>query len=417
MTSFQIIAGIISFTAISGYLNSRFLKLPQTIGLMVLSLAVSVSIVFLGKANLVDLLPIAGVVDQIDFSSILVHGLLSLLLFAGALHVNLGDLENVKWSVSSLATGGVVLATFVTGTLVWWFAGVIGMEVPYIYALMFGALISPTDPVAVLSILKGAGVSKKIYTRIGGESLFNDGTGVVVFLTLLGVATDATLPDTSEVITLLLQQVLGGLALGLLLGWTVYKLLCPIDDHKVEILLTIGLAVGGYEIADLLKVSAPIFVVTAGLVVGNQGRNFGMSAKTRDRLDIFWELVDDILNAVLFILIGLEIIVIQFNWPYVTLSLAAIVAVLIGRFISVGMFLSLLGLCFPIERGTTALMTWGGLRGGLSIAMALSLPLSAHKNLMLTMTYIVVLFSIFVQGLTFKKVIALQGNAIKQEPV
>ena len=417
MTSFQIIAGIISFTAISGYLNSRFLKLPQTIGLMVLSLVVSVSIVFLGKANLVDLLPIADVVDQIDFSSILVHGLLSLLLFAGALHVNLGDLENVKWSVSSLATGGVVLATFVTGTLVWWFAGIIGMNVPYIYALMFGALISPTDPVAVLSILKGAGVSKKIYTRIGGESLFNDGTGVVVFLTLLGVATDANLPNFSDVLMLLLQQVLGGLALGLLLGWTVYKLLCPIDDHKVEILLTIGLAVGGYEIADLLKVSAPIFVVTAGLVVGNQGRNFGMSAKTRERLDIFWELVDDILNAVLFILIGLEIIVIQFNWPYVTLSLMAIVAVLIGRFISVGMFLSLLGLCFPIERGTTTLMTWGGLRGGLSIAMALSLPLSAEKNLMLTMTYIVVLFSIFVQGLTFKKVIALQGNAIKQEAV
>jgi len=402
MTIFQIIAALLTLTAIGGYLNQRYIKFPATIGMMAFSFLISLASIMMGELGWMDLRVASTLVGQIDFSEILLHGMLSFLLFAGALHINLEELKSVKWSVGILATAGVIIATFITGTLVWYGADVVGLKLPYLYALLFGALISPTDPIAVLSILKEAGVSKKVYVKIGSESLFNDGIGVVVFLTILGLATGTQQPDTFHVSMLLAREALGGAALGLSLGWITYRLLRSIDAYKVEILLTLALVTGGYVIAELLHVSAPIYMVAAGLVVGNHGRNFGMSEQTRDRLDGFWELLDEILNAVLLMLIGLELIVITITGEHILLGTLAIFAVLAGRIISVALPVGLMEIGKPFDSRMVGLLTWGGLRGGLSIAMALSLPSGAAKDIILPITYIVVLFSILIQGLTFK---------------
>ena len=402
MTAFQIIAAILTLTAVGSYLNQRYVKFPATIGLMAFAFLISLTAIILDEWGWTDLRMAIAFVDQIDFSEVLLHGMLSFLLFAGALHINLEELKSVKWSVTVLATVGVIMATFITGTLVWLGSDLIGLKLPYPYALLFGALISPTDPIAVLSILKEAGISKNLYVKIGGESLFNDGIGVVVFLTILGLATGTQRPELSGISMLLAQEALGGAILGLLLGWITYRLLHSIDAYKVEVLLTLALVTGGYVLAELLHVAAPIYMVVAGLVVGNQGRNFGMSEQTRNRLDGFWELLDEILNAVLFMLIGLETIVITITGQHILLGILAIAAVLIGRIVSVGMPVGLMGLCKPFEWRTVGLLTWGGLRGGLSIAMALSLPSGPEKAIILPVTYIVVLFSILIQGLTFK---------------
>ena len=402
MTPFQIIAVVVTLSAIGSYLNYRYLRFPPTVGLMAFALAVSLSAIVLSRAGLLNLETLGLLVGKIDFSEVLLHGMLSFLLFAGAMHINLADLNSVRWTVGVLATAGVIIATFVTGTLVWLASGLVGLNLPYLYALLFGALISPTDPIAVLSILKESGISKQTYTKIGAESLFNDGVGVVAFLTILNLATSSGEPKFEDAAALFLQEAIGGAAFGLLCGWVTYLLLKSVEDYKVEVLLTLALATGGYALAEHLHVSAPIFMVTAGLIVGNHGRNFGMSELTRSRLDVFWELIDEALNAILFILIGLEIVVIQIEAPQVALGLLAILAVLVGRLLSVGVPISLMGLGGQHQQGTISLLTWGGLRGGLSIAMALSLPAGMEKNIILPVTYCVVLFSILVQGLTFK---------------
>lgn len=402
MTPFQIIAAVVTLSAIGGYINHRYLKLPQTIGLMAFAFAVSLCAIILNKAG-VPLFMGAGLfIEQIDFSEVLLHGMLSFLLFAGALHINLEELKSVRWSVALLATAGVIAATIITGTLVWWASGLTGLQLPYLYALLFGALISPTDPIAVLAILKDAGIPKRIYTKIGAESLFNDGIGVVLFLTILEPATGAAQPKLADAAALFLREALGGAAFGIVCGWITYRLLRPIDEYKVEVLLTLALATGGYALAEALHISAPIFMVTAGLIFGNHGRNFGMSEQTRQRLDVFWELIDEVLNSVLFIMIGLEVAVIAITGQHVVLGVLAAIAVLIGRLLSVGVPGALMALFDPKESGSIALLTWGGLRGGLSIAMALSLPPVPEKNIILPVTYIVVLFSILIQGLTFK---------------
>lgn len=402
MTAFQIIAVLLTLTAVGGYINQRYVKFPATIGLMAFAFLISLVAICLSELGWMNLRPASSFIGQIDFAEVLLHGMLSFLLFAGALHINLEELKNVRWQVGILATVGVVIATFVIGTLIWKAAALVGLPLPYLYALLFGALISPTDPIAVLSILKDAGISKKLYTKIGGESLFNDGIGVVVFLTILGLATGAQKPELASVSMLLAQEAVGGGALGLVLGWVTYRLLRSIDDYKTEVLLTLALVTGGYALAELLHVSAPIFMVTAGLVIGNHGRNFGMSERTRQRLDDFWELLDEILNAVLFMLIGLEIIVIAISAPHIVLGLLATVAVLAGRIVSVSLPVWLMAPLKPFDWRMVGLLTWGGLRGGLSIAMALSLPAGAEKDIILPITYVVVLFSILVKGLTFK---------------
>lgn len=403
MSVFEAIALLLTFAAVGGYLNHRYVKLPITIGYMAFALLLSLCVIGLNALGWFEAEALTDFVKKVDLPEVLLHGMLSVLLFAGALHINWQELKQARWTVLILATGGVVLATLTTGTLVWYAAHFLGFDLPYIYALLFGALISPTDPIAVLAILKEVGVSKKLYTKIGGESLFNDGVGVVVFMAVLGAATSAGgEQDWGHLGSVFLKEALGGLVLGGVLGWLTYLLMRSIDEYKVEVMLTLALVTGGYALAEHLHISAPICMVAAGLIIGNQGRSFGMSDETQRYIDNFWELLDEICNAVLFLLIGLALLIIPFSAGTLALGACAILAMLAGRLLSVGLPISLLRFREHFKKGTIALMTWGGLRGGISIALALSLPHGPFKELILPMTYIVVLFSILVQGLTFK---------------
>lgn len=372
---------------------------------MVIALLISVSLVVLGKVGLLDLSHAAEFVRSIDFSQTLLHGMLAFLLFAGALHVDLSDLASQKLPVAVLSTAGVVIATFITGVLFWYGVNWLGFELPLVYALLFGALISPTDPIAVLGILKSAGASKSMEIKITGESLFNDGIGVVIFLTILGIVTSGQQPDATHIAMFLLEEAVGGIGLGLSLGWIVYRLLRSVDNYQVEVMLTLALAAGGYSLAEAIHVSAPIAIVVAGLVIGNHGRAFAMSEKTRAHLDPFWELLDEILNAVLFVLIGMEVLALTMNWNTFAAGFYAIVIVLIARFVSVAFPVLLMKAKRPFSPGAIKILTWGGLRGGISIALALSLPASPERDLILAVTYMVVVFSILVQGLTLKRLI------------
>ncbi|MCB1537796.1 MAG: sodium:proton antiporter [Rhodospirillales bacterium] len=410
MTIYQITAVLLCLAALGGFINQKYIGLPSTIGHMAFALLVSLVGILLAAAGWIDLTLATAFLGTIDFSQVLLHGMLSFLLFAGALHINLADLARVKWPVAILATVGVVLATAITGALVWMAAHFLGVDLPLIYALLFGALIAPTDPIAVLAILKQVGAPKTLYTKIGGESLFNDGVGVVIFLTILSIAMTPEPPTALHVGLGFLREAGGGLALGAGLGWGTYRLMRAIDDYKTEALLTLALVTGGYAIAEYIHVSAPICMVAAGLVVGNHGRAMAMSDITKHRLDLFWELLDEIMNAVLFMLIGLEILVIPIHLPQALMGALAIIAVLAARLVSVALPVTILRLRTRFERGTIRLLTWGGLRGGLSIAMALSLPAGPEKNLIVPMTYVVVLFSILVQGLTFRRLLAWVGR-------
>jgi monovalent cation:H+ antiporter, CPA1 family len=408
MTAFEIIALLLTLAAFGAYVNHRFLKLPATIGLMLVALVVSSTAIGLNSLGLLNLNETKLFVAQIDFPALLLHGMLSLLLFAGALQVDINMLRKYQIIVGSLATVGVVLATFITGTLIWYAAGALGFHFPYIYALLFGALISPTDPVAVLGILKNSEVRKSLRLKIGCESLLNDGVAVVLFMILLTTADPNKINFTPpEIVMLLIWEGLGSIILGLTLGWLTCQLLRAIDDYKVEVFLTLALATGGYVLAEAVHVSAPITIVIAGLFIGNEARTTGMSEKTRVHLDVFWELIDEILNAVLFVLIGLQLMVINLNSSYLAAGLAAIIAVLVGRFLSVSIPVSLLSFRYKFERGTIPFLTWGGLRGGISIALALSLPAGMERDLILAMTYITVLFSVLFQGTTFRHIVHL----------
>ncbi|MEK7801818.1 MAG: sodium:proton antiporter [Pseudomonadota bacterium] len=411
MTLFQILAIILTLTAIGAYLNHRFVKLPPSIGHMAFALLVSLAVVVLSELNILNLKEVAAIIIQIDFSAVLLHGMLSVLLFAGALHINWNDLKNARIPVVVLATLGVVIATFVTGTITWWGANLIGINLPYMYALIFGALISPTDPIAVLSILKKAGASQSLYAKTGGESLFNDGVGVVVFMVILTMIASPGDISFLHITKLFAWETLGGALLGGALGWLTYCMLRPINEYQTEVLLTLALVVGGYAFAEYVHVSAPICMVVAGLIIGNQGRSHGMSDETREHIDVFWELLDEIFNAVLFLLVGLVIIVITVTGNVMWLGGIAIAAVLVGRLVSVGLPISLMRIWRPFNKGTIRALTWGGLRGGVSIALALSLPLGPEKDIILPITYMVVLFSILVQGLTFRKVLTIVYKA------
>lgn len=405
MSVFQIIALLLTFAALGAYVNSRFLKLPSTIGMMVFALVISLCAINLNSIGLINLNSASQFVAQINFADILLHGMLSFLLFAGALHIDLSELKKYRVIVGVLATVGVVIATFVTGTIVWWAAGYLGFRFPYIDALLFGALIAPTDPVAVLGILKETNLSKNFRVKIGSESLFNDGVGVVLFVILLNIA-DPNTPNMTppQISGLLVWEGFGSIILGLTLGWIAYRLLIGTDDYKVEVLITLALASGGYALAELVHVSAPVSMVVAGLVIGNHGTLFGKTDKTRKYLDMFWELLDEILNTLLFLLIGLEMMVISLTPLHLAIGLVAIIAMLLGRFISVALPVLLTRLNHKFERGTIRLLTWGGLRGGISIALALSLPSGVDKDLILRITYIVVVFSVLFQGTTFRYV-------------
>ncbi|MFQ5839139.1 MAG: cation:proton antiporter [Candidatus Methylomirabilales bacterium] len=395
---------LVCLSAVFSYLNVRFIKLPIKIGLMAIALAMSLALVVLGKLGVGLPGEARAFVEGIDFNATLLHGMLSFLLFAGALHVNLDDLLSYKWFIGTVATAGVVLSTGIVGILAYFLFGLVGLDLPFIDCLLFGALISPTDPIAVVGILKQIRVPKSLEIRLTGESLFNDGVGVVVFLALLGVAINGE-ATPAGVALLLVQEALGGAALGFAMGYAAYLMLKSVDNYQVEILVTLALVMGGYALANALHTSGPIAVVIAGLLIGNHGRRFAMSDTSREHLDSFWELIDELLNAILFVLIGLEVLVLSFQRQYLQAGLVAIPIVLFARCLSVGLPVRLFSLVQEFSKKATIILTWGGLRGGISVALALSLPPGHARNAIVTVTYAVVAFSIIVQGLTIGRVI------------
>jgi CPA1 family monovalent cation:H+ antiporter len=398
---------LITLAALFSYLNARFLKIPTTIGIMLISLLMSLGLLGLHALGLGQLEQQAErMVRGIDFYETLMDGMLSFLLFAGALHVNLNDLAKQKWIIALLASVGVLTSTFLVGMLAWLIFNGLGIHMPFIYCLVFGALISPTDPIAVLGVLKSVGVAKTLETKIAGESLFNDGIGVVVFLVMVGIATGSDQPEARHISLLLIQEAGGGALFGLLAGGLAFYLLRSIDSYQVEVLLTLALVMGGYAVASALHLSGPIAMVVAGLVIGNHGRLLAMSETTREHLDSFWELVDEVFNAVLFVLIGLEILLLSYRGEYLLATIAIIPAVLLARFVSVGLPITVMRRYRRFSPRVIEILTWGGLRGGISVALALSLPGGPEREVILFATYAVVVFSILVQGLTIGPLVA-----------
>lgn len=399
---------LVTFCAVFSYINYRFFKLPTTIGIMVMALVLSATVLILPTLG-VNILPVVrDVLHSIDFSATLLHGMLSFLLFAGALHVKLETLKKQKYIVSILAFFGTLFSTGAIGLITFYLSQLLGFNLPFIYALLFGALISPTDPIAVMAILKKAGVPDSLKTKVVGESLFNDGIAVVLFIALLGIATEGN-SSASHVLLLFVQEAIGGAALGLLLGYVVFLMLRSVDNYQVEIFLTLALVMGGYELARLLHTSGPIAMVVAGLIIGNRGRALAMSKQTQQNLDNFWELVDEFLNAVLFLLIGFELLVIPFNATALQAGLILIPTLLSIRYLSVLIPVHFLQKKRTFSPGAVHILTWGGLRGGISVALVLSLPEGEIRNQLLLITYCIIMFSILVQGLTIGRLVRRVG--------
>ncbi len=469
MELFTITSVVIALSALFGYVNVRFLKLPNTIGLMVIAIVFTLILFASSMFTDVFLKAAEELIAVIDFKTVLLDVMLGFLLFAGAMHTNFDQLKVQRWPVLVFSTLGVLASTFLVGTFVYFVFNAIDLKVEFIHCLLFGALISPTDPIAVLGILKKAGVPKQLETKIVGESLFNDGVGVVVFMTIMSIATSGasdhaggeslspeirqasmladdtqlvddtqakiTLPDeppkpspdnhssashssashsntshnetgttVSGVLTLFLQEVIGGILLGLALGYFTYQLLRSIDDYEIEVLITLACVMGGYSLAHAFHFSAPLAIVVAGLIVGNDTmRGTSMSDQTELYVDKFWELIDMLMNAILFVLIGLEMLILDIRKEYIFASLIAIAIVLFSRYLSLLLPVRFFSKRLNFAPHTSTIMTWGGLRGGISIALALSLSDELNRSLFVTVTYGVVVFSIIVQGLTVGK--------------
>lgn len=402
MEAFDIIGILLTLSAVFGFFNYKYIKLPTTIGLMLLGLIFSLIIIITGTFNNDFYVFAQNFVNDVRLDESLLGIMLSYLLFAGALHVKLEDLASQKWVIAILATIGVILSTFIIGTLSYFLMMALGIKINFTYCLLFGALISPTDPVAVLGILKKAGAPKSLETKITGESLFNDGVGVVVFIAILGIATGENDATFAAIGNLFFLEVLGGIAIGFVIGLLAFLMLRSINQYQVEVLITLALVTGGYSLAHNLHTSGPLAMVVAGLMIGNQGRILAMSEKTEEHLDSFWELIDEILNAILFLVIGLEILVLAFQMNHIIFGIIAIPLTLAVRMLAVSLPAILLRKKANFSKGTIKALTWGGLRGGISLALALSIPKGAERDVLLTATYIVVIFSIAVQGLTLK---------------
>ena len=415
MSLFHATALVVTLVALFGYLNHRFVRLPDAIGITAIGLLAALAVTAYGAFDPVVVDWAARTVGAIDFAEVVFHGMLGMLLFAGSLHVNLGDIDRQKWTILLLATIGVLLSTAIVGTAFYWAARLFGFDVPFIYALLFGALISPTDPIAVLGILRRIGVPKSLETKIAGESLFNDGTGVVLFLTLLGIAAGGQDVAATQVLALLATEIVGGVLLGLAVGLAGFYLLRGIDSYAVEILITLSMATAGYAVTEALHASAPIAVVIMGLLIGNHGRRLAMSERTRDHLFSFWELADELLNLLLFGLIGIEIIALGPSAGQLLPGLVAIPIVLAARWAAVGLPILALRPLREFSPGAVKIMTWGGLRGGISLALALSLPQFAGRATIVAATYAVVVFSILVQALTISP-LARRWSAAEREP-
>ncbi len=440
LSLFEIAALLLVLSAGLSWVNRAYLKLPHTIGLLVMALFASFILMameaFFPSIGLTDTMQSA--LGQIDFNETLMKGMLGFLLFAGALHVDLNKLKDAKWAIGSMATFGVVLSTFIVGAGFWGLAKLFGLDIPFIWALVFGSLISPTDPVAVLSILKTVKMPKSLETKIAGESLFNDGVGVVVFTLILAIATGGAgghalfdefqlagpiMAATGggsigvlDVIELFVVDAVGGAILGAIAGWITYRMMARIDEHAIEILISLACVAGTYALAQRIDIlghhlSGPIAVVIAGLMIGNKGASVAMSEHTQETLFGFWEMIDEILNSVLFLLIGLEILVLGLVPQYAFIGAVAIPLVLLARLCAVFVPMKVIGTFKNFTKGAVPVLTWGGVRGGISVALALSLPDNEYKPLILTATYAVVVFSIIVQGLTIKKVVESRVDA------
>jgi CPA1 family monovalent cation:H+ antiporter len=405
MTALQVVGLVVTLVALFGYFNERAIRLPHAVGVTAIGVLVSIVAVVLANFEPAVAAAVQTTAARIDFPALLLHGLLGMLLFAGSLQINLADIDREKWLILVLATCGVLLSTAIVGALFYLVSQALGLGIALIHCLLFGALIAPTDPVAVLAILKRVGVPKSLEMRIAGESLFNDGTGVVVFVTLLGIAASGPF-DAGATALLFAVEVLGGTAFGLGAGYVAFVMMRRIDSYPVEILITLALATGGYALAEALHVSAPIAVVLMGLLVGNRGKREAMSDQTQERLFDFWEVVDELLNLLLFGLIGLEMMVITFSGVQFAAAAAGIVVVLLARLVSVAAPVLATPRLHPFRRASITIMTWGGLRGGISIALALSLPSFAGREAIISTTYGVVIFSILVQALTLRRVAA-----------
>jgi len=405
MDLLQLISILMAICAIFSYINSKFLKLPSTIGLMIIALVFSFIVIIEGHVSSIFHGYVESMVRSIDFPHILLDIMLGFLLFAGSLHVNLAHMKKRGLAIASFAMLGTALSTFLFGFIICWVFGFFDLKVDFIYCLLFGALVSPTDPIAVLGILKKTNVPKDIQIMIEGESLFNDGIGVVFFLTILGVVT-AGINNFSmtQTVMLFFREVIGGILLGFALGYIVIYFIKKIDDYQTIVFISLALVMLTGQTARLLHVSGPLAVIVIGLLVGNKMSAF-MSEKTRDYHNKFWELIDDFLNALLFVLIGLQMVLLPFLLQYINIGILAILILLICRFISLKLPMLFMKDKTLFNTKTTLVMTWGGLRGGLSVALTLSLPESSYKEIIVAITFIIVVFSILVQGLTTEKLV------------
>lgn len=410
MSLFTIFAILITLTAVFSFINERYIRLPTTIGVMVASLASSILIILLGSLGFGSIDWARDLAERVDFDALLMKGMLSFLLFAGALNVDLNDLLKHKWSISYLVTIGMVLSTLLTGFTIWWVLVLLGYELSFAYALLLGALISPTDAVAVLGILKRTRASKALKTIITGESLFNDAVAVVLFLAIMGIGLRGQSIESFHIGEFFLKEAIGGILLGLILGYVSYTLINKIDNYIVIVLITLAVVSGGYALAETLDISGPLSMVIAGLFLSYRRSVFKHSPKTHETVGNFWELIDEILNAVLFVLIGLEILILDIEGPFVFAGVIAIPVIIFTRALSVGLpvvFSKIFRTFKPLD---AIVMTWGGLRGGVSIALALSVPDSQERDLILVVTYVVVVFSILVQGLSLERLVGWAGS-------
>lgn len=409
LSVFDLISMLLVLTAVFAWINHRLVHLPHTIGLLVIGLAASLVLIGIEFA-VPDILPyeqLADIIRQVDFQNTVLDGMLAFLLFAGALHVDFVQLRDRAWTIGTMATVGVLISTGIVGTGFWLAAKLLGAPVPFAWALVFGALISPTDPVAVLSTLKTVRVPATLEAEMTGESLFNDGVGVVIFTVLLAAAVGASGDgiDLIHIGELFFIEALGGAVLGLAAGYLAYRAMRAIDDYTIEVLISLALVAGTYALAGKLHMSGPIAVVVAGVLLGHRGPNDAMSERTERYIFAFWTLIDEILNSVLFLLIGLEVLVLRLDPSFGWLVALAVPIVLGARFFAVAVPVLALSTNYVFARGTIPVLTWGGLRGGISIALALSIPEVAEKSVLLAATYAVVLFTVIVQGLSLRGVV------------
>jgi len=395
MPFFELAAILLVLTAVFGWINHRLAWLPHTIGLLVMGLGASLVITGAEAAfpGLLQFEDVAGLVRQVDFQETGLHGMLAFLLFAGALHVDVSRLRSRAFTIGAMATAGVVVSTAIIGFGVWLAAGVLGVAISLPWALVFGALISPTDPVAVLATLKEVNVSEDLQIVMTGETLLNDGVGVVLFAVLVDAAPGDSV-DPLHVGQMFAVEAIGGAALGAVGGYVAYRAMRAIDDYSIEVLISLALVVGTYAIASRLGMSGPLAVVVAGLLIGSRGPRDALSDETQRYLFGFWTLIDEMLNSVLFLLIGLEVLVLRFEPAFGWLMALAVPLVLVARLAAVGGPVLLIGRFRSFVRGTVPVLTWGGLRGGISVALALSIPEVAEKSALLAATYAVVLFTL-----------------------